>query len=144
MHLGIGDTGPALLYPDGFGIWAIHGVRVPQRVIEAPTTITAQEVAAEQNVAVRRVMIERMGTARYLREAGAVKVNTDDWGTLWSLDSPGDERIVMVEVLNSTPEADGSFSTYWLRVPPATRTAHAAVAWTFGESVETYAPVIQT
>ncbi|WP_442810207.1 DUF6745 domain-containing protein [Streptomyces sp. W16] len=31
----------------------------------------------------------------------------------------------MVEVLNSTPEPDGTHRTYWLRVPPSTRTARA-------------------
>ena len=42
------------------------------------------------------------------------------------------EPVVMVEVLNSTPEPDGSFKDYWLRVPPTMETARQAVAWTFG------------
>jgi hypothetical protein len=50
----------------------------------------------------------------------------------------------MVEVVNSTAEPDGTFHTYWLRVPPQTRTATEAVAWTFGLSEQEYAPLIQT
>jgi hypothetical protein len=34
--------------------------------------------------------------------------------------------------------------TYWLRVPPQTRTARSAVAWTFGLTPEQYAPLVQT
>jgi hypothetical protein len=50
----------------------------------------------------------------------------------------------MVEVLNSTPEPDGTRRTYWLRVPPSTRTAKEGVAWTFGLQAEAYAPVRET
>ena len=50
----------------------------------------------------------------------------------------------MVEVVNSTPEPDGSRRTYFLRVPPTTRTATAAVAWTFGMRESEYAPARET
>jgi len=46
----------------------------------------------------------------------------------------------MVEVHNSTPEPDGTRKTYYLRVPPTTRTAREAVAWTFGMSGTEYRP----
>jgi len=51
---------------------------------------------------------------------------------------------VVVEVLNSTPEPDGSRKTYFLRVPPRTSTAHEAVAWTFGMDAAEYSPITQT
>ena len=50
----------------------------------------------------------------------------------------------MVEVVNSTPEPDGSHATYWLRVPPDIRSAHAAVAWTFRLNEGTYRPLAET
>ncbi|MFD4433505.1 DUF6745 domain-containing protein [Nocardia sp. NPDC058497] len=56
----------------------------------------------------------------------------------------GDENVVIVEVVNSTLEPDGSNRTYWLRVPPTTRTAREGVAWTFGLAAEAYEPVQQT
>ena len=59
-------------------------------------------------------------------------------------DRDGDEDVVMVEVVNSTPEPDGTSRTYWLRVPPRTRTAKEGVAWTFGLDGAAYAPVRQT
>jgi hypothetical protein len=55
-----------------------------------------------------------------------------------------DEPIVIVKVLNSTPEADGSTKNYFLRVPPEIRTAKEAVAWTFGMSGEEYSPLRET
>ncbi len=50
----------------------------------------------------------------------------------------------MVEVVNASPEPDGTFRTYFLRVPPRTATAKAGVAWTFGLTEEEYAPLRQT
>lgn len=39
---------------------------------------------------------------------------------------------------NSTPEPDGTFRDYFLRVPPGMVRAKQAVAWTFGVSEEDY------
>ncbi len=44
----------------------------------------------------------------------------------------------MVKVVNSTPEPDGSFKDYFLRVPPTCQTALEAVAWTFDKTPEQY------
>jgi len=137
-------TGPAVKYPDGFGVWAVHGVRVPQYVIETPAAITVADINGEANAEVRRVKIERFGAHRYLLESGAKEIHADDFGTLYRRDLLNDEPLVMVKVVNSTPEADGSFKDYFLRVPPAMRTAREAVAWTFGKSKADYQPAVET
>jgi len=36
------------------------------------------------------------------------------------------------------------FKEYFLRVPPDMPSAHAAVAWSFGKTPETYAPSIES
>jgi len=138
------ETGPAIGYPDGWGVWAVHGVRVPQRVVEAPETLSAREIADEENAEVRRIMLDRFGPERFIRELPALKVQADDFGTLWRANLEDDESLVMVEVVNSTPEPDGSWKTYWLRVPPDVATAHQAVAWTFGMEPDDYHPAKQT
>ncbi|MGH8907318.1 MAG: DUF6745 domain-containing protein [Egibacteraceae bacterium] len=136
--------GPAIVYPDGWAIWAWHGVRVPGWVICAPRRLTVAHIQAQRGIDVRRVMIERYGVQRYMRDAGARKVSSDEYGTLWRCPLLGDEPLVMVEVVNATPEPDGSFRNYWLRVPPDLRTPREAVAWTFGVDTPDYCPQVQT
>jgi len=136
--------GPALAYPDGWGVWAWHGARVPRDVIERPEAISVQRIRNEPNTARRRVLLERYGHHRYLRDAGAERLHTDQTGTLWRCELRDDEPLVMVEVRNSTPEPDGTRASYWLRVPPTVRTAQEAVAWTFGLDQGEYQPTAQT
>jgi hypothetical protein len=136
--------GPALAYPDGFAVWAWHGVRVPADMIDHPEALTIERIRAERNVEVRRVMLERYGQARYLRDAGAKQVHADHTGVLWRCEIPGEEPLVMVEVRDSTLAPDGSRRAYWLQVPPGTRTARQAVAWTFGLGEDEYAPTVES
>ena len=143
------ENGPAVGYPDGFAIWASHGVRVPQQVIEAPATLEPAAILGEQNVEIRRVMIERFGVDRLLRETESelVDADVDQYGRpreLRRISLRDDEPVVMVQVANSTAEPDGSFKDYWLRVPPDVETAAAAVAWTFDVPADEYAPVVET
>jgi hypothetical protein len=133
-----------VVWPDGWGVHAVHGVRVPRQVVEAPETLSVEQIAGEANVEVRRVMLERFGAERFMRESGGRLVQQDEWGKLWRADIAGDEPLVMVEVVNSTAEPDGSFKDYFLRVPPTVRTAREAVAWTFGVDEGAYAPAVET
>ncbi|MFI9822549.1 DUF6745 domain-containing protein [Streptomyces sp. NPDC052013] len=136
--------GPALEFPDGFALCAWRGMPVPRAFLEELRTLTPERIRAEENAELRRVMLEYYGYDRYLSDSGAQPVHRDATGTLWRIELVGDEPVVMVEVVNSTPEPDGSHRTYWLRVPPATRTAREGVAWTFGLGAEVYAPVRET
>jgi hypothetical protein len=119
--------GPALSYPDGYGLHAWRGMPIPAEVAAELPTLTFERVQAETNAEVRRVMLEHFGFERYLRESGAVKAHVDDFGTLWKVNVPGDEPLTMVEVVNGSPEPDGTFRTYFLRVPP--RSGPRARAW---------------
>ncbi|MFI0407897.1 DUF6745 domain-containing protein [Actinomadura sp. 3N508] len=141
LHRG---NGPALAYPDGFALHAWRGMPIPPDFVDSLTGLTADRISAEANAELRRVMLEIFGYDRYLAETGARPVHRDETGVLWSIDLPGDEPVVMVEVVNSTPEPDGTHRTYYLRVPPSTRTARAGVAWTFGVDEADYHPEKQT
>lgn len=50
----------------------------------------------------------------------------------------------MVKVKNSTPELDGTYKDYFLRVLPDITKAIDAVAWTFGINAEKYKPIKET
>lgn len=136
--------GPALSYRDGFGLYSWRGMPVPAGFLAELTALTPERIRDEENAELRRVMLEFYGYDRYLTESGAEPVHRDETGILWRIALDGDEDVVMVEVVNSTPEPDGTRRTYWLRVPPATRTAKDGVAWTFGLRGEAYAPLSQT
>lgn len=137
-------SGAAVRYADGFSVFAIHGVRVPAKVVVAPESITIPEIESAGNAEVRRVMIERYGPERYLMDSEAKEIHRDDFGILYRKESTIDEPLVMVKVLNSTPEPDGHFKDYFLRVPPTIERARQAVAWTFGKAENNYAPALQT
>ena len=137
-------TAPALMYPDGWAIYAVHGVRVPADIIENPQGITVKRIEDEANAEIRRVMLERFGWSRYLVESGAKEIATDKCGSLYRKEIPGDEPLVMVKVRNSSPEPDGSFKDYFLRVPPTMGTARQAVAWTFGLRPSEYRPQVES
>jgi hypothetical protein len=152
------SEGAAVLFEDGFGVWAIHGVRLPRWIIEEPQKITVGKIKSEHNAEIRRVMIERYGEAKYLLDSGAREIHRDDFGILYRQEMEGDEPLVMVKVVNATPEPDGTFKDYFLRVAPDLRpllagnklgepqamTAHNAVASTFGKRGEEYAPCVET
>ncbi|MFJ4776561.1 DUF6745 domain-containing protein [Streptomyces sp. NPDC088762] len=136
--------GPALAFRDGFALHAWRGMPVPAEFLNGLSTLTPERIRDEENAELRRVMLEHYGYDRYLSESAAEPVHRDETGVLWRIPLPDDEDVVMVEVVNSTPEPDGTSRTYWLRVPPETRTAKQGVAWTFGLAAEAYAPLRQT
>ncbi|MEU3011979.1 DUF6745 domain-containing protein [Nocardia asteroides] len=136
--------GPALAYRDGFALHAWRGMPVPAEFPDSLRSLTPQRIRDEENAELRRVMLEHYGYDRYLTESGARPIHRDETGVLWRIELVGDEDVVMVEVVNSTPEPDGTHRVYWLRVPPTTRTAREGVAWTFGLGADVYEPLQQT
>ena len=160
------EVGPSAAYPSGWSWWHWHGTAVPQQVIEMPPTIAIEDIHRAGNPDMRRIMIERYrtgeevhGIAAYLRDAGARRLDHDpDFGTLWHLDSAVTGPMLMVEVTNHSPEPDGSYRHFLLRVDPELRpmngadsfgapqpaTARNAVAASFGLSGVEYTPMIET
>ncbi len=138
------ETGMAIQYSDGWGFYAWHGIIVPEYVILLPEPIDLEMINNEPNTEVRRVLIERFGLERYLKEGVVGKVHQDQSGILYRMNPKGDEPILVVRVVNSTCEPDGTFKEYFLRVPPNMMRAKQAVAWTFGLTEEEYAPLKET
>lgn len=141
-----------------FQRWFWHGVEVEERVVMSPETITVHEIILEENVELRRVKIERFGQDRFFQECGATLIAKDECGELYvrtfrggnnnnrmvNIDPWGVETLTFVKVKNSTPEPDGSFKHYYLRVPPETLTPRSGVAWSFGLQPSDYNPQVQT
>lgn len=136
--------GAALDYGDGFRLFAVHGVRIEEELVLHPQRLMVRRIESEHNVEVRRILIDLYGHARYLKDSGATLVHQHARGKLWRKQRADDADLVMVEVMNSTPEPDGSVRSYLLRVPPEMRTVSEAVAWTFGLQAREYHPCLET
>jgi len=130
--------GPAIAYRDGWKLYFYKGINVEERIIETPETITSDEIEKEANLELRRILLEIFGWDKYIQDSGAEKIMSDDFGTLYKKQIQGDEDLVMVKVVNSTREQDGTFKEYFIRVKPDVKTAHEAVASTFQMSTSEY------
>jgi len=135
-------SGPALRFPDGWSVWAWKGVEVPAWIIEQPERITLASIDGESDVQVRRCMIEIMTPQRYVALGGAVRVAEDETGILWRKAWLASDAWAAVEVINATPEPDGTRKHFFLEVPANMRTAREAVAWTYGLSANAYAHLV--
>lgn len=136
--------GPVAAWKDGYKVYAWKGLITDPDLIENKGSLNSARITAETNIETRRIMIDIFGEANYLLKAGAKVIAQDSYGTLLKLELEGDEAMVMVKVQNSTPEPDGSFKDYFLRVPPDMETARQAVAWTFGLQENEYGPIEQS
>ena len=150
--------GPAVMYPDGWAIYAVHGVRVPSDIIEKPDMLTKERILGEENAEVRRVMIEKVGNDKFLEMIDAKPIHEDARGKLFRIELANDEPMVAVQVVNSTPEPGGHHKLYLLRVHPELRpmlpdgkmgkaqalTVANAIASTFGLTGNDYEPAIET
>lgn len=134
------NTGPALVSSEDVEIWAWNGQTYSSVPGEADTLVSAATIRRERNLEVRRFLLRVYGEARYLIESGAQVIHQDHCGILYSLSQPQQEPLVMVKVWNATPEPDGTFKEYFLRVPPWITRAREAVAWTFGIDEQDYRP----
>lgn len=86
------ETGPAIQYPDGWGIYAWHGVRVPAHWIEDRANLDPREVIREENVERRAVGAAIVGWPKMLDVLEAKVIDdsgSDDIGQLIELTLPG-------------------------------------------------------
>jgi len=114
----------------------------------ADMAVSPDLVASEPSIEMAQRALAVMGEERFVRERGVViDSDLDLLGQprrLWRAERPRDDAIVMVEVVNSTPEPDGSRRHYFLRVRPNHGTCKQAVAWTFGLTDTQYQLVQET
>ena len=129
------DIGPALKYPDGFSIFAWHGLRIPDKFITERDKITAEQIEAESNTEHRRVLLEIFGFARYEKERGAKLIKADELHDktrrLMEI-KLGSERVRYIHVVNGSDEPDGTRREFHLGVPRDAKTPQQAIAWSYG------------
>jgi len=114
--------GPALLYRDGYKIYAVNGVRlaggvsdaVAEDIVERPWVLTAELIAGVESEDLRSIMQERWcyehmdnagdrvgsGGGRWLDATGAVSIHEDVYRAYTKAD--GDDAILMRALLRAT------------------------------------------
>ena len=132
----------AALESDVEDLYFLHGVLVPEMVVLHPEQISIAMINEEANQELKRILIERYGLERYIKDAGLTLIQKDSYGELYQIP---DSIFPIVLVTDSTPQADGVCKRYVLKATRRDcRTAHDAVASTFGLTEATYQPVHET
>jgi hypothetical protein len=120
--------GPAVLYPDGWAIYAVNGTRVPSEWIEKKGELDAKTALTWQNIEQRRAAAEILGWGRILQELQPRSIDKDPDPHIGELlevdlpDSPG-ERFLRVKC--------GTGREFVLPVSRESRTALEANARTY-------------
>lgn len=140
-HLLHNPNGAAMLYPDGFGVWAWHGTRLPKIWVEDKANLKVITVLAETNTEVRRAGMELIGWGRALEELGAKVIDQNknpQIGTLLQVDLPDSPKSMFLKV------ECGTGRSFVLKVPDNMRTAHEANAWSWSMTPAEYNPEVRT
>ena len=128
------DDLPAVEFSDGWNVYAVHGVMVDEWIIAHPEQITPEKINAEKNAEERRVMMSKFGWDRMLEQVGAKCVDRHPEptiGELWKWTEPDNTPMAVIHVQNGTPESDGSYRWYSLRVRPEFNNVVDAVKSTY-------------
>ena len=132
------ETGPAIAWADGYGIYMWHGTQVPAELIE--TGWDVDRILREPNAEVRRCAIERLGWAEFVTQAGLRQVgdaqpdpaNPGFDVTLYDLPNQiFGEPVRVLLCTNAAVERDGTRRRFGLTVPATCETPLEAAAWTF-------------
>ncbi|MBA4077026.1 MAG: hypothetical protein C0508_18460 [Cyanobacteria bacterium PR.023] len=129
---------PAVAFARGNGLYALQGICVSPLAVTDIQAYGFDAILKENNITTRRLLIERYGRSKFIIDSGAKIIHSDEFGVLYRKEIPHDEALQIVKVINSTPEADGSYAHYFLRVPPFMERAKQAIAWTFGIDEDEY------
>lgn len=125
------EKGPAIVYRDGFCVYALNGVRVPKDIVETPwDKIDLKILASERNAEIRREIVRKVGIERIIKELHAKIVDKVGDYELISLDFDGRVR----PYLKMT---NPSIGVYHIEgVPPNTKSVKEALAFRNGTTEE--------
>jgi hypothetical protein len=121
-----------------------QGVRIEERILLRPESIAIDEILKENNAERRRVLVDRFGVSRFMRESNAIVLDDDaDPGgkrQLLRVELEGDEPLVTLSCF-----CPSTGRQYFLRVPPTVKSCRHAAAWIAGfDDPDQYAPILET
>jgi hypothetical protein len=135
------ETGMAIEYRDGWGLYSWHGITVPESWITQPETLTPEIALHHENVEQRRAACEILGWARILDELNAQTLDKSPnpfVGELLEVEIPdiGKEKFLRVKC--------GTQREFALPVPPDMQRASQAQAWLNFTTEDMYLPNVRT
>lgn len=139
--------GPAIITANAIEYYFLYDVLMPRKAVVDADKLTADDVLASTNTEERLMLLEIYGLDRFRQEAGERVIHElpADYPVkglrgaklLQVSSTDGRSSTLFVDVVNSTPEPDGTFKRYRIGVEPwhyggeAADNAHAALASTF-------------
>ena len=124
------EVGPAVVFGDGWGVWALNGVVIPREVGEPPPEeVDPQLALTEENADVRREIVRKVGLERLCQAFGAQSVDRDREYELLLLDL-GD-RVMRPFLKMRNPSID---AWHIEGVTLGIRSVAEAIAWRNGTS----------
>lgn len=138
---------PAIQWKDGYKKYFWKGVRVNEKIITHPETITKEDIVKETNAEIRRCIQEKLGNEQFANLLGLIELHKN-------IDKQGNEQILF-----ETKEVDEiagvkmkyarficptSQRRYFIPVPPDMTDIDEAKAWTMYRTKATYNPTIET
>ena len=136
------DGGPAVLYADGFCVYALNGVVVPKHIAESkPMDFQPEWFTKESNVEIRREVVRKFGVEQVCSALKGKIIHSETVITtmdnkkhpyeLWEFDLG--ENIGTCPCLKMTNPSLGLFHMEW--VPPGTSTVQEALEFRNGGSM---------
>jgi len=125
------DGGPAVSYPDGFSVWALHGVRVSREIAETPAVLLdPQIVFKESNAEIRREIVRKIGIQRVVEESSVKLLDKSGNYELLGLDFEDKRVRPYLKMLNP------SLGTWHIEgIHPDCNTVEKALNWRNGTDI---------
>ena len=123
--------GPAIAYPDGWAIYALNGVAVPEALVMTPThELNPQLILTEKNAEVRREIVRKIGIESVVQKLGGKQL--DQWHDYELLE-------LFIPGMRTKPRylkmKNPSIGVWHIEgVPPEITTCRGALAWRDGET----------
>ncbi|MEG3959645.1 leucine-rich repeat domain-containing protein, partial [Microcoleus sp. herbarium2] len=116
---------PAIEFADGWNFYYYHGVRLPEEYGKIhPNQWQSQWLLTEENVELRRVLIEGIGYDRICQDLEAKQIDSWQEYALLQIDNADVEPICLLKM---TCPSTGFIHA--LRVPPNLTSAREAIGW---------------
>ena len=125
------DGDAAILYKDGFSVYALNGVRVSKEIACTPSDeLSASLIITETNTQIRAEIVKKIGINRIIKDLGSRTIDSWNDYELIELDLKDGRFRPFLKMKN--PSVD---LIHIEGVPPEIKTVKRALAWRNGMSL---------